>query len=148
MNFNEAFNLMKQGKKVKLPSWGGYWALENDTIMMHCKNGETIDLFDSDRKIFTLENIASDEWMESTKENTPILGGRITLTFPQALKYLLKGKKMRREKWDEEAVVFFNGFIEGFKGEFKYKNKDIVCNYEFGYEDAIANDWDFYETKD
>jgi hypothetical protein len=25
MNFKEAFKLMKQGAKVKLPSWGGYW---------------------------------------------------------------------------------------------------------------------------
>lgn len=25
MKFSEAFKMMKQGMKVKLPSWGGYW---------------------------------------------------------------------------------------------------------------------------
>lgn len=25
MNFTEAFKAMKQGAKVKLPGWGGYW---------------------------------------------------------------------------------------------------------------------------
>lgn len=25
MNFSKAFALMKQGMKVKLPSWAGYW---------------------------------------------------------------------------------------------------------------------------
>lgn len=25
MNFKEAFKLMKQGAKVKLPGWGGFW---------------------------------------------------------------------------------------------------------------------------
>ena len=25
MEFKKAFDLMKQGMKMKLPSWGGYW---------------------------------------------------------------------------------------------------------------------------
>ena len=25
MNFKEAFKIMKQGAKVKLPGWNGYW---------------------------------------------------------------------------------------------------------------------------
>ena len=25
MKFSKAFELMKHGEKVKLPSWGGYW---------------------------------------------------------------------------------------------------------------------------
>ena len=30
MNFNKAFDLMKQGTKVKLPSWGGFWCWDAD----------------------------------------------------------------------------------------------------------------------
>jgi len=32
VNFSEAFGLMKEGKKIKLPSWAGYWVWENITI--------------------------------------------------------------------------------------------------------------------
>lgn len=37
MNFETAFKMMKEGKKVKLPSWGGYWEWndEKQTIIMH-----------------------------------------------------------------------------------------------------------------
>ena len=39
MKFSEAFKMMKQGKKVKLPSWGGYWYWnpEKETIMIQCR---------------------------------------------------------------------------------------------------------------
>ena len=39
MNFREIFKVMKQGAKVKLPSWGGYWYWdpEKETIMIQCR---------------------------------------------------------------------------------------------------------------
>ena len=39
MLWNEAFKLMKEGNKIKLPSWGGYWYWDNkkETIMMQCR---------------------------------------------------------------------------------------------------------------
>lgn len=42
MRFDEAFKIMKQGSKVKIPSWGGYWfwSKEKQTIIMHTKDGE------------------------------------------------------------------------------------------------------------
>lgn len=30
MTFKEAFEAMKKGAKVKLPSWGGYWYWDDD----------------------------------------------------------------------------------------------------------------------
>jgi hypothetical protein len=62
MNFKEAFQLMKEGKKVKLPNWGGYWAWENETIMMHCKDGQIIDIKDMRSASGTMSNICSGEW--------------------------------------------------------------------------------------
>lgn len=46
MRFDEAFKTMKQGVKIKLPSWGGYWfwSKEKQTIIMHTKNGEEMDI--------------------------------------------------------------------------------------------------------
>ena len=29
MEFKKALELMKQGMKMKLPSWGGYWFYDN-----------------------------------------------------------------------------------------------------------------------
>ena len=39
MKFKEALKAMKDGHKVKLPSWAGYWVYEadGDRIWMHCK---------------------------------------------------------------------------------------------------------------
>lgn len=71
MSFAEAFKRMKAGRKVKLPSWGGfwYWDAEKETIMMQCRdkdNGEKGDLLDiRDTKMveYTLNNILSNEWL-------------------------------------------------------------------------------------
>ena len=43
MNFKDAFELMKKGHKVKLPSWGGYWYwdAEKETVMMQCRPKDT-----------------------------------------------------------------------------------------------------------
>lgn len=47
MNFREALNAMRKGYKVKLPNWAGYWAWENDEIIMHTKEGTAIRLLDT-----------------------------------------------------------------------------------------------------
>ena len=69
MKFSEAFEKMKSGAKVKLPSWGGYWCwdAEKETIMMHCrlqdadKPGDVFDIRETQRVEYTLKNILSDE---------------------------------------------------------------------------------------
>ena len=40
MEFKKAFELLKQGKKVKLPSWKGYWKWEDNTIKMYIYHKE------------------------------------------------------------------------------------------------------------
>ena len=41
MKFKEAFEEMKSGIPVKLPSWAGYWWWDEDsqTILMYTKDG-------------------------------------------------------------------------------------------------------------
>lgn len=75
MEFKEAFELMKQGYKVKLPSWSGYWYWDKkeETIMIHCKDGKTLDIRETDVVDFTFSNICSDEWIIANEDNTPIL---------------------------------------------------------------------------
>lgn len=63
MEFRKAYDLMKnKGQKIKLPTWSGYWAWENDTIMMHCKDGRILDIRQCDDVAYTIDNINSDKW--------------------------------------------------------------------------------------
>lgn len=109
MNFKEAFEAMKQGKKVKLPSWGGYWCwdAEKETIMMYCRpqdadagQGPVIDIRDTQRMEYTLANILSDEWVIADAGNTPALGGVSAFGFGDAIKYMKRGLKVKRAGWN------------------------------------------------
>jgi len=44
MTFKEAFEAMKHGAKVKLPSWAGYWfwCIPAQSILIHTKDGTNI----------------------------------------------------------------------------------------------------------
>lgn len=63
MSFREAWFMLLGGRKIKRPLWEGYWAWENGTIMMHCRNGEVLDIRQTDNPAYTFSNIASRDWM-------------------------------------------------------------------------------------
>lgn len=109
MNFVDALKLMRDGKKVKLPSWGGYWYWdeEKQTIIMHTKEGNELDIRETQRVEYTLGNVCSDEWIIADEENTPVLGGVATFNFGEAIKYLKRGFKVKRQGWNGK-----NQFIE------------------------------------
>ena len=69
MTFREAWFQMLSGKKIKLPQWSGYWAWENGTIMMHCRDGRVIDIRETDNPAYTFTNVASREWQVVEEEN-------------------------------------------------------------------------------
>lgn len=106
MNFKEALRVMKTGIAVKLPSWEGYWRWnvdlekEEETIMMHCRDGSIVDIRDTYSLEYTLENILSDEWMavKTTEDLKPVM------TFGDALKYLDRGLKVRRRGWNGKGI--------------------------------------------
>lgn len=108
MNFSKAFELMKQGHKVKLPSWGGYWKWDEEkkTVLMHCRPGNSdtgypvMDIRETQRVEYTLSNIISDEWILADETNTPVLGGVATFNFGEAIKYLKRGFKVKRQGWN------------------------------------------------
>ena len=99
MIFAEALKLMKQGYKVKLPSWGGYWLWdqEKETVIMHTKDGNDLDIRETQRVEYTLENVLSDEWQIADEMNCPQLGGEATFSFGFAIKYLRRGLKVARK---------------------------------------------------
>ena len=102
MKFKEAFEEMKSGIPVKLPSWAGYWWWdeESQTILMYTKDGGCLDIRETQNVEYTLQNILSDEWVYADSRNCPILGGEATFSFGEAIKYLKRGMKVARKGWN------------------------------------------------
>lgn len=133
MNFKDALKAMKAGNRVKLPSWGGYWYWDDEkqTIIMHTKGGEELDIRETQRVEYTLGNILSDEWVIADESNTPILGGVATFGFGEAIKYLKRGRKVKRLGWNGK-----NQYIELAKKISYINTNDDVVNCE---HEAIGN---------
>lgn len=115
MDFKKALELMKQGFKVKLPSWGGYWYWNGETIIMHCKDGAELDIRETDRPDYTFSNICSDEWQIADESNCPELGGTNTFSFGEAIKYLKRGFKVARKGWNGKGQYIFLASNISFK---------------------------------
>lgn len=133
MRFEEALKIMKDGGKVKLPSWGGFWKWdsEKESIVIHIKDGEELDIRETQVVEYTLENILSDEWIVADENNRPKLGGEATFSFGEAIKYLKRGMKVARKGWNGKKQ-----YIQLASG-ISYKTADNqIVNCE---HDAIGN---------
>lgn len=144
MNFKQAFEAMKAGAKVKLPSWGGYWSWspEKETIEMHCRpqdtdqqQGPVLDIRETQRVEYTIRNILSDEWLIADETNCPVLGGEVTFNFGKAIEYLKRGLKVARKGWNGK-----NQYIE-LAANISYLNaagECVNCEHEAIGNKAIA----------
>lgn len=124
---------MKDGNKVKLPSCGGFWKWdsEKESIIMHTKDGEELDIRETQVVEYTLGNILSDEWIVADENNCPELGGEATFSFGEAIKYLKRGMKVARKGWNGKKQ-----YIQLASG-ISYKTADNqIVNCE---HDAIGN---------
>ena len=133
MKFKEAFEEMKSGIPVKLPSWAGYWWWdeESQTILMYTKDGDCLDIRETQNVEYTLQNILSDEWVYADSRNCPILGGEATFSFGEAIKYLKRGFKVARKGWNgkKQYIQLATGI------SYKTADNEIVnCEH-----DAIGN---------
>lgn len=133
MIFREAFELMKKGAKMKLPSWAGYWfwSVSAQTIIMHTKDGVDMDIRETQIPDYTFGNVCSDEWILADGENCPELGGEATFSFGEAIKYLKRGMKVARKGWNgkKQYIQLATGI------SYKIADGDIVnCEH-----DAIGN---------
>lgn len=137
MKFNKALELMKQGMKVKLPSWGGYWYWDDEkqTIIMHTKDGIEMDIRETQVVEYTTLNIASDEWIVADSHNCPQLGGVATFSFSEGIKYMKRGLRVKRKGWNGK-----NQYIELASNiSYASPNREIVnCNHEAIGNQAIA----------
>lgn len=169
MNFKEAFTMMKQGFKVKLPAWGGYWYWdpEKETIMIQCRPqdadaGNLLDIRETRRVEYTLMNILSDEWILANESNCPVLGGVATFSFGDAIKYLKRGLKVKRKGWNGKTqyielatnigyttldgrVVYPDHTNMGNKAIAFVGTSGVQLGWLASQADLLAEDWVFAE---
>lgn len=135
MTFKEAFEAMKKGAKVKLPSWGGYWYWDDDkkTIIMHTRDGEKLDIRQTDRPEYTF-------------------------SFGDAIKYLKRGLKVSRKGWNGKRMYLFLADGEDLtsclsEGDFKCASSvcmktaqnNICVGWLASQADMLSEDWTFFE---
>lgn len=143
MNFAEAIKMMKLGFKVKRPSWSGYWFWnpKKKTIMMQCREADSdtgkdlLDIRETQRVEYTIENILADDWHIADEANCPILGGENTFSFGDAINYVKRGFKMQRKGWNGK-----NQYIQlATNISYKSSSGDIInCEHEAIGNKAIA----------
>ncbi len=130
MEFKKAYEALKQGHKIKREHWRGYWVKENETIMMHCKNGSVISFLETEDIFVDLDNIVADNWVICDDIDESKLNIQ-TFTFGEAISNLKRGKKVQRQGWNGK-----NQYIE-LATNISYKNSnDEIINAE---HDAIGN---------
>lgn len=158
MKFKEAFEEMKSGIPVKLPSWAGYWWWdeESQTILMYTKDGGCLDIRETQNVEYTIKNILSDEWVYADSRNCPILGGEATFSFGEAIKYLKRGLKVARKGWNGKGMYLFLADGEVLtsclsSGDFectssvcmKTAQNNICVGWFASQADMLAEDWIF-----
>ena len=147
---------MKQGYKVKLPSWGGYWYWDpnKDTVMMRTKDDEVLDIRETQVVAYTLLNVVSDEWVIADETNLPVLGGVATFNFGEAIKYLKRGIKVARQGWNGKGMYITlipsgNAMFQGFDMQdcigMKTANDKMQPGWLASQADLLADDWMFAE---
>lgn len=133
MDFKQAFELMKQGQKMKRKEWKGYWKwnLMDHTIVMHCNDETTLDIRNTENVEFTISNILSNDW---EKYYGP------ELTFSQAMEELANGKMVARKCWNGEKFIYLGDAT--INTQYSYRN-NIVTTFDFvlSKESIKANDW-------
>lgn len=143
MKFKQAKEIMiNEDKGVKLPSWQGYWTWDKDkeTVLMHCKDNKILDIRETQVVNYTLDNICSDEWIISTPENTPILGGEALFSYEVAKNYIKRGIKLQRKEWLKSAYIkqCEDGYVYSF-----IKGRKIP--YSPSFSDVKTEDWRFFD---
>lgn len=165
MNFADALKRMKEGAKVKLPSWGGYWYWDDEkkTVMIQCRKkdadqGDLLDIRETQRVEYTLMNMQSDEWQIADAANCPLLGGEATFSFGEAIKYLKRGMKVARKGWNGKGMYLFladgrdisqclfNGNHACLSSVCLRTAQGSVCiGWNASQADMLAEDWVFVE---
>lgn len=102
MTFKEAFQFMKSGKKISLPEWGGYWYIEGNEIVIHCKDGKEMKLRDSINIVQSIEFVTRDDW----KLYIDIPPDNVVIDYDKAMQYVDLGYKVSQINWINSRADF------------------------------------------
>ncbi len=161
MKFTEALRQMKKGIPMKLPSWGGYWKWDDkaQTIIIHTKDNQELDIRETQRVEYTLQNVLSEDWIPADEKNCPVFGGTAEFDFPDAVRYLKKGLKVARRGWNGKGMFLFLAYGKDLQNCTGIEDKcvDVLCmktaqnTVVFGWlasqTDIMAEDWVFVEEE-
>lgn len=103
MDFKKAYEALKQGADIKRPSWKGFWRKENNTIVMHCKDGRRIPITESEDVFYTVDNMVADDWEIVDGDKVTDLN-ITTFTFGEAISRLKRGQKVARKGWNGKGI--------------------------------------------
>ena len=176
MIFELALKYMKEDNtRMKRPHWSGYWYWDNEkgTIIMHTKDGEDIDIRDTDRVYYTMSNVAADDWIVAGERNTPEEGGVVTFGFDKAIYLLKRGYAVRRLGWNGKGMFIYREpaeynvdseclkgratcYVGKYMDDFKIKSVNInghidmkaagdkvTIGWVASQEDMLADDWTY-----
>ena len=107
MKFSQVINHLLQGERVKRKIWGGYWEIERHgagdvKVMMHCRDGKVMEVRETEDILFTLSNVAADDWEIADATNCKLItdGPTDTFSFSEAIRQLKQGKRVCRKGWN------------------------------------------------
>ena len=100
MNFQKAYEALKQGAMIKCPEWAGYWKWEDDSIKMHCKDGRILDIRETENVDYTLGFILRDDWEIVGEADVKDLDIQ-TFAFGEAIRRLKAGQKVAQKGYPQ-----------------------------------------------
>lgn len=105
MNFKLALEALINGYDVKLPEWKGFWRWKDNEVYMYLEEGGEKRLFDSDQALYTLTNMAREDW-QLVKGNE-VERTVNTFNFSDALRHLKAGRLAARAGWNGKGMFIF-----------------------------------------
>lgn len=123
---------------------------------------ELLDIRETQRVEYTTMNLLSDEWIVADEKNCPVLGGKATFSFGEAIKYLKRGMRVAREGWNgkKQYIQLATGIsYKTSSGEIVNCEHDAIGNMAIAFvgtsgvqmgwlasqADMLAEDWMFAE---
>lgn len=99
LSWRQVWFELLNGRKIKRPTWKGYWIWENNTIMMYCADGNILDIRETANPAYTFTNIASNDWeiLPDNYEYKP---------------YASPNKKKEKENVDKAVSEWLNSSID------------------------------------
>ncbi len=99
LSWRQVWFELLNGRKIKRPTWKGYWIWENNTIMMYCADGNILDIRETTNPAYTFTNIASNDWeiLPDNYEYKP---------------YASPNKKKEKEDVDKAVSEWLNSSID------------------------------------